>query len=98
MPYNLDLPKQIKTQGWKVKIQDRERLEPPHATVIYRGQVWRIDLRQREFMIPPGGTWKDLHDAVQETIKLNWQNLCDAWDERYPDNPVAGTENNSDEQ
>ena len=33
MPFNLELPEALKQAGWKVKIHDSERLEPPHVTV-----------------------------------------------------------------
>lgn len=56
MAYGLDLPKKLKARGWKVKIRDRERLEPPHVTVFHRNEdPWRIDLRSGGFLVPPGG-------------------------------------------
>ncbi len=41
MPYELLLPSRVRAQGWKVKIRDKERLEPPHATVLKRMESWR---------------------------------------------------------
>jgi len=32
MPLQLNLPERLLHEGWKVKIRDRERVEPPHAT------------------------------------------------------------------
>ena len=29
---------------------------------------------------------------VIETITANWEWLCQRWDAKYPDNPVAGSE------
>ena len=55
MAYRLELPRRLKVKGWKVKIQGKERLEPPHITVYHGEKVWRIGLRNRDFMVPPGG-------------------------------------------
>lgn len=49
------LPRKLREQGWKVKIYDNERLEPPHITLICRERVWRVGLRERDFLVPPGG-------------------------------------------
>jgi len=38
MPFELQLPRNLKADGWKVKIFDKEELEPPHVTVL-RGQM-----------------------------------------------------------
>ncbi len=91
MAYRLNLPRNLKVKGWKVKIQGKERLEPPHITV-YRGEhVWRIGLRNRDFMVPPGGSWNDIDDEIRELIEDedNWEELCEAWDRMYPNNPVS---------
>ena len=50
MPSQLPLPERLAKDGWKVKIRDRERLEPPHATVIRGNRAWRWNLRSRQFM------------------------------------------------
>ncbi len=91
MPFRLGLPKKLRGLGWKVKIQDKERLEPPHVTVWHRDRVWRISLRSGEFMVPPGGNWKEIEPAVRALIEAeeNWQALRDAWDAMYPHNPVS---------
>ena len=96
MPYRLDLPKKLRDRGWKVKIQDKERLEPPHVTVWHADQVWRISLRTGEFMVPPGGSWKEIDSDVRALVDANWQELRDAWDARYPHNRVSGLEDEDD--
>jgi hypothetical protein len=50
MPFNLDLPEPWASRGWRVKIRDRERLEPPHVTILQRAQAWRFDLRSEKFL------------------------------------------------
>lgn len=52
MPYELDIPRSLREQGWRVKIRDRERLESPHATVIRGTRVWRYGLRTGDFLDP----------------------------------------------
>jgi len=42
MPVELSLSKELKTAKWKVKIRDRERLEPPHVSIINGTNTWRI--------------------------------------------------------
>jgi len=92
----IELPKKLKAQGWKVKVYDNERLEPPHLTLICREQVWRIGLRDREFVVPPGGRWKEIDPDVRAILEREWQTLCDAWDEKHPTNPVSSEEDEDD--
>jgi hypothetical protein len=88
----IELPKKLKKPGWKVKVYSRERLEPPHLTLICRAKVWRIGLRDSAFMIPPGGGWRDIDPSIRAIIEENWQILCDAWDEQHPRNRVSSEE------
>ena len=98
MPYRLELPKRLRDQGWKVKIQDKERLEPPHVTVWHNDEVWRISLRTGEFLVPPGGGWKEIDAAVRAIVQdeERWRELQDAWDAMYPHNPVSSREDEDD--
>src|SRR4051812_21358390 len=119
MPHELDLPKRLKARGWKVKIREKERLEPPHLTILcgkkeWRGggggkvkirkrerwkpphltilcgkKEWRVGLRDGSFLAPPGGKWADIDAEVRRIIEDNWQDLQDAWDKKYPSNPIA---------
>lgn len=91
MPFELELPAGVKKQGWKVKIRDKERLEPPHLTVIYKADAWRLGLRDEAFLVPPGGSWNAIPPAVRGCIESNWSALIEAWDRMYPENPVKGT-------
>lgn len=87
MPYELPLPERVKEQGWKVKIRDKERLEPPHATVLRRARAWRWDLRTRRFMDKtpnPNEVPKEALDSMQS----QHAELCRQWDAMYPENPV----------
>ena len=45
MPYELPLPKKLRAEGWKVKIREKERVEPPHVTVMHKAEEWRLGLR-----------------------------------------------------
>jgi hypothetical protein len=92
MPFELKLPAAIKKSGWKVKIMEKERLEPPHVTILYKASPsQRLGLRDGTFLVPPGGTWGGIPPEVQHTIESNWQALIEAWDRMYPENPVKGT-------
>jgi hypothetical protein len=92
VPYRLDLPKKLRQQEWKVKIRDKERLEPPHVTVWQAEVLWRICLRTGGFLVPPGGSWNLIDSEVRAIIENNWELLCNAWDEKYPENPVSSLE------
>lgn len=50
MAYEIELPRHLKRQGWKIKIRDRERAEPPHVTIIRRTNSWRWGLREQDFL------------------------------------------------
>jgi hypothetical protein len=97
--FALDLPAPLDSEGWKVKIRDKERLEPPHVTILHRTRIWRLGLRNGEFLVPPGGKWKEIDPRVKAAIEAmeNWQRLCDEWDSAYPTNPVVHVEEDDGE-
>jgi hypothetical protein len=97
MPHELELPRRLKAKGWKVKIREKERLEPPHLTIMCGKKEWRVGLRDKSFLVPPGGKWADIDDEVRELIEENWKNLQDAWDEKYPSNPISSEEDDHGE-
>ena len=87
MAYELKLPKKLKDQKWKAKIRDRERVEPPHVTILHKTRAWRIGLRDGLFLDtkpPPGDVPDDLVSFVLE----HRAELIAAWDQLYPENPV----------
>lgn len=92
MPFEVVLPLPIKKAGWKVKILEKERLEPPHVTIRRGVRTWRVGLRDGTFLVPPGGSWKDVPAEVREAIEANWGALVRAWDAKYPQNPVESTD------
>jgi hypothetical protein len=92
MPHELPLPKRLKAQGWKVKIREKERVEPPHVTVIHKEDEWRIGLRDGDLLVPPGGRLKDIDPEVFRIIQRDWEALRRAWDEKYPENPISSAE------
>jgi hypothetical protein len=97
LPHELGLPKHLKTQGWKVKIREKERLEPPHVTIICGKKEWRLGLRDMSFLVPPGGKWAEIDDEIRELIEKNWKSLQGAWDRKYPSNPILSKEEDNDE-
>ena len=50
MPFELKIPPPWRSQGWKVKVRDRERVEPPHVTILHKTTAWRLELRGGEFL------------------------------------------------
>jgi hypothetical protein len=73
---------------WKVKIRDRERVEPPHATVIRRRDSWRYGLREKEFLDNRPDP-RDVPDELLAEIEQQIDTLRQKWDEMYPENPVG---------
>lgn len=89
MPFRLELSSVASQEGWSVKIQDKERLEPPHATVRRRTMAWRWDLRARCFMDaePDPGA---IPAEVTALLTAEHERLVGAWDRIHPGNPVNG--------
>lgn len=92
MPFEITLPLSLKRAGWKVKIFDKERLEPPHVTLLRGVQKWRVNLRDGRFLVPPGGSWKDVPPEVRVAVEAAWTELSKAWDAKYPENPVESAD------
>lgn len=88
MPFSLDLPTDLSTAGWKVKIRDKERLEPPHVTILFKTLAWRLDLRSGAFL-DIGSSWRDVDVRVREAVEAAWDDLRAEWDSMYSDNPVG---------
>ena len=91
VPFSLRLPPGLRLAGWKVKIRDRERLEPPHVMILFRTRAWRLDLRTGRFL-DSDASWRDLDPRLRPLIEDRWCRLCDEWDARYPGNPVGDSE------
>lgn len=94
MPYELELEKRFQTL-WKIKIFDKERLEPPHATLIKKGVKgkWRWDLRKKKFMDKKPSPADVPRDIVEKLMSEKTHNeLVDAWDKMFPHNPVASVQ------
>jgi hypothetical protein len=88
MPFRLRLSARFTRQGWKVKIRDKERLEPPHATILHKTQAWRLGLRDMQFLdIEPDPI--EVPVALLKEIESGRDELCQQWDRMYPDNPVT---------
>jgi hypothetical protein len=87
MPYGLPLSKPLRQSGWKVKIHDLERLEPPHVTIYCRMRKWRLALQTGNFL-DRGDRWTQIDDEVREAIEAAWVTLQAEWDRIHPDNPV----------
>ena len=93
MPYELELEKRYQTL-WKIKIFDKERLEPPHATLIKKGVKgkWRWNLRKKEFMDKnpkPSDIPKYLVTKLKS--KETHDKLVKAWDKMFAHNPVTSS-------
>ena len=99
MPVELSLSKKLKKAKWKVKIRDRERLEPPHVSIINGTNTWRISLRSGDFLnkVPdPDEVPEELLEYIRngklsDTLTV-WEWLCKKWDDKYPQNKVTSAD------
>lgn len=87
MPYNLELPAALKGQGWKVKIREKERVEPPHVSVMKGQDTWRWGLREQAFLDKKPPT-RVVPKELVEHLKASLEALIAQWDTKYPHNPV----------
>jgi hypothetical protein len=87
MPFKLTLPARFESEQWKVKILEKETVEPPHVTIIKGTVKWRIDLRTMKFLDkkPPS---RDVPSELVEHITANRDELVNQWNAKYPLNPV----------
>lgn len=97
MTYSLPLPERLARRGWKVKIRDRERVEPPHVTILHRTRAWRYGLREPGFLDrtpDPREVPREVIEAIQERL----QELREEWDRVYPENPVGLQEEDDEDE
>jgi hypothetical protein len=88
VPFELKIPPPWRSQGWKVRVRDRERVEPPHVTILHKTTAWRLELRGGEFLDrepDPGRVPHQVLDWVRQNIEVFRSN----WDRMYPENPLA---------
>jgi hypothetical protein len=91
VPFTLNLPEPWVSRGWKVKIRDRERLEPPHVTILQKTRSWRIDLRSENFLDKEPDP-KEVPKEVVDEIRSNLPLLRQEWDRMFPENPISSEE------
>ena len=46
--------------------------------------------------MPPGGAWDDIDDEVKKIVLAHWDMLQEAWNKKYPSNPITSTEEDDD--
>ncbi len=94
MPFALALPVALRHAGWKIKIHDFERLEPPHVTIYCKRRRWRLSLRDAEFL-DRGDKWSQIDPDVRQAVRAAWDRLREAWDAIHPNNPVTGEDDDN---
>jgi hypothetical protein len=91
MAFSFPLPPPLDTQGWKLKIRDRERSEPPHVTILHKRRAWRVNLRTGRVLDSEPDP-RDVPREVWDHIFNNADLLREKWDELYPENPIDSQE------
>jgi hypothetical protein len=87
MAFSLNLPRPWDSQGWKVKVRDRERLEPPHVTILHKTRSWRWGLRDEQFLDKQPDP-KDVPEGILFAVRQNRDLLRRSWDRMYPENLI----------
>jgi hypothetical protein len=88
MAFSLALPPPLPARGWKVKIRDNERNEPPHVSILHRSRTWRFGLRSGGFLDKSPDP-NDVPSEVLAEISRAMDLLRARWDEMYPENPIG---------
>ncbi|MBM3649384.1 MAG: hypothetical protein FJX11_16495 [Alphaproteobacteria bacterium] len=83
-----DLPRELASARWKVKVRDKERTEPPHVSVLRGTQCWRWGLRERAFLDSEPSP-ADLPKNLVQHLENIHDEMCAAWNDMYPHNPVT---------
>ena len=91
MAQSFTVPEPWAARGWRFKIRDKERVEPPHVTVIYKTRSWRFGLRERAFLDaePPA---RDVPMALVRELENRGDEFTIEWNRMYPMNPVKSNE------
>ena len=81
---------------WKIKIRDKETVEPPHVSLLSGTDCWRLCLRTRLFL----DCRPDPDEVPRRLLKHILSRLDEfiaVWDATYPHNPVSSQEPGNDE-
>jgi len=83
----LPVPDPWSQRGWKLKIRNRERNEPPHVTLMFKTTYWRWGIRELSFRdsSPPPG---DVPDEIVSWLRNHNEFWVGVWNVAYPENPV----------
>lgn len=88
MAFTLKLPAPWESRGWRAKIRDRERVEPPHVTIMHKAKAWRFGLRTQQFLDAEPDP-REIPDEVLEATRADLSLLRQTWDRMYPENPIV---------
>ena len=97
MPFALTLPEPWASRGWKAKIRDRERLEPPHVTILQKTRAWRFDLRSATFLDREPDP-KEVPEEIVTALRSSLELLRQEWDRIFPENPIFSTQDDERER
>lgn len=95
MPKSFELPEPWGGH-WRLKIRDKERVEPPHVSLLRGSTCWRVSLRTTEFLDRKPDP-REVPKRLVRHIESRLDELIRAWDELYPQNPVASKEDDDEE-
>jgi hypothetical protein len=82
---------------WRLKIRDKETVEPPHVSLLRGTSCWRLDLRTPRFLDKRPAE-REVPRKLLKHILGRHDELVVAWDALYPNNPVypRDTDNGED--
>jgi hypothetical protein len=80
---------------WRLKIRDKETVEPPHVSLLRGPQCWRICLRTGLF-IDRRPDPDDVPSRLVKEVLSRIDEFVPIWDAIYPLNPVNSEEQDAD--
>ena len=84
-------------KSWRLKIRDRETVEPPNVTLLRGTKSWRINLRTGQFLDRTPAP-REVPRQLLRHVLGRFDEFISVWDELYPLNPVQSLERDSDDE
>ena len=95
MAVTFELPEPWASRGWRLKIRDKERVEPPHVTLMFRTRSWRFGLRSAAFLDREPDP-AEVPRGFVTCLTANLDRYIQGWDSMYPEHPVRSQEPDSE--
>jgi hypothetical protein len=95
MPFDVSIPRVLRSTGWRAVVYDDEGPETPHVTIRFKtDKTWKVSLRNGTFLVPPGGRWRDIPVEIRTAIQNEntLRQMRAYWDRQNPHNPIESSD------